>query len=218
MRVIKGLYMSLVMRLTVAGCLLFSAGSVLADKFDDTANLFRDAGASSTFFDHCYGYAVFPTIGKVGFIVGAARGNGRVYIGEDHVGDTTMTQLTAGFLAGGQGFAQIVFFQDERSFNEFSAGNFEFGANAAAVALTAGASAAAATSGPTAGASGGKKDATTAGSTYYKGMKVFTIARGGLMLEASLGGQKFSYRPVDVAAPALEPVVSDEPTQISSIQ
>ena len=192
--------MSLTKRILVTTLLLFSAGTTLADKYTDTADLFRNAGASSTFFEHCYGYAVFPTIGKAGFIVGAARGSGRVYVGDQHVGDTTMTQLTAGLLAGGQGFSQIIFFQDERAFGEFSGGNFEFGANAGAVAITAGASATAATSGATAGASGGKKDATTAGSTYHKGMKVFTIAKGGLMLEASIGGQKFSYAPANPVA------------------
>lgn len=188
--------MSLTQRLFVATLLLASAGTTFADKYSDTADLFRNAGASSSFFDSCYGYAVFPTIGKAGFIVSAARGSGRVYIGGQHVGDTTMTQVTGGLLAGAQGFSQIIFFQDERSFGEFTGGNFEFGANAGAVAVTAGASATAATSGASAGASGGKKDATTVGTSYHKGMKVFTIAKGGLMLEASVGGQKFSYRPV----------------------
>lgn len=192
--------MSLTNRFVVATLLLLSATTSLADKYSDTVDLFRNAGASNTFFDHCYGYAVFPTIGKAGFIIGAARGSGQVYVGGQHVGDTTMTQLSAGLLAGGQGFSQMVFFQDERAFGEFSGGNFEFGANASAVAITAGASATAATSGASAGASGGKKDATTAGTGYHKGMKVFTIAKGGLMLEASVGGQKFSYRTADSLA------------------
>ena len=204
--------MSLTKRILAAAILFFTAQTALADKFMETAELFRNAGASSTFFDHCYGYAVFPTIGKVGFIVGAARGSGRVYVDGQHVGDTTLTQLTAGLLAGGQGFSQIIFFQDERSFKEFTAGNFEFGANAGAVAITAGASATAATSGATAGASGGKRDAVTAGSSYHKGMKVFTIAKGGLMLEASVGGQKFSYRPVTASETA------PDATQLSAVQ
>lgn len=211
-RTIKGLYMSLTKRLMVATLLLLSAGTALADKYSDTVDLFRNAGASSTFFDHCHGYAVFPTIGKAGFIIGAARGGGQVYVAGQHVGNTTMTQVSAGLLAGGQGFSQIVFFQDERSFGEFTGGNFEFGANASAVAVTAGASATAATSGASAGASGGKKDATTAGTSYHKGMKVFTIAKGGLMLEASVGGQKFSYTPVDPgAAIEIEDSVAERP-------
>ena len=182
--------------LIAAALMMLISGSAAADKYDDTVALFQDAGASNAFFAKSYGYAVFPTIGKGGFGIGGARGKGRVYVGGNHVGNTTMTQLTIGFQIGGQGFSQIIFFEDERSFREFSGGNFEFGANASAVAITAGASASASTSGATAGASGGKNDATTAGTSYYKGMKVFTIAKGGLMYEASIGGQKFSYRPV----------------------
>ena len=94
---------------------------------------------------------------------------------------------------GGQAFSQIIFFEDERSFKEFTSGNFEFGAQASAVAITAAASASAGTTGGSAGASGGKKDATTAGK-YYKGMAIYTIAKGGLMYEAAVGGQKFSYK------------------------
>ena len=178
--------------------LLFGACVTVAekDKYEETADLFRNAGASAAFFSNNYGYAVFPTIGKGGFGVGGARGSGRVFVGGQYVGDTTMTQVTIGFQIGGQGFSQIIFFEDERSFQEFSTGNFEFGANASAVAITASASASASTTGSTAGASGGSKNATTAGQSYYKGMAIFTIAKGGLMYEASIGGQKFSYTPV----------------------
>jgi lipid-binding SYLF domain-containing protein len=167
------------------------------DKYEETADLFRNAGDSAAFFSNNYGYAVFPTIGKGGFGIGGARGSGRVFVGGQYVGDTTMTQLTVGFQIGGQGFSQIIFFEDERAFRDFTTGNFEFGANASAVAITAGASATASTTGASAGASGGMKDATTAGSSYHKGMAVFTIAKGGLMYEASIGGQKFSYTAVE---------------------
>ena len=169
------------------------ASSAWADNYSDTVDLFRNA-VSSEFFDNSYGYAVFPTIGKGGIGVGGARGEGRVYSKGAHVGDTKMTQLTIGFQLGGQAFSQIIFFEDERAFTEFTSGNFEFGAQATAVALTAGATAAATTTGVAAGASGGKNDATTSGD-YYKGMAIFTVAKGGLMYEASVGGQKFSYKP-----------------------
>ncbi len=172
----------------------FLATSAHADSYDDTITVFRQAGQSGVFFDSAYGYAVFPTIGKGGLGVGAARGSGRVFVGEEHVGDTTMTQLSIGFQAGGQAYSQIIFFEDERAYRDFASGNFEFGANASAVAITAGASATAGTTGASAGASGGQHDATTAGSSYYRGMAVFTIAKGGLMYEASVSGQKFSYR------------------------
>jgi len=169
-------------------------GSAWADDYTDTIKIFREAGASSGFFGNSYGYAVFPTIGKGGAGIGGAYGKGRVYKSGAYVGDTSMTQLTIGFQLGGQGYSQIIFFQDERAFKEFTTGEFEFGAQATAVAVTAGASATAGTVGASASASGGRRDATTAGS-YHKGMATFTVAKGGLMYEASIGGQKFSYRP-----------------------
>jgi lipid-binding SYLF domain-containing protein len=165
-----------------------------ADEYQATIDIFKQAGESSHFFNSAYGYAVFPSIGKGGVIVGGAYGTGRVYTGGRHIGDAKMTQVTLGLQLGGQSYSQIIFFQDERAFREFTGGNFEFGAQATAVAITAGASAAATTAGSSAGASGGQHDAKTVGQ-YYKGMAVFTVAKGGLMFEASLGGQKFEYIP-----------------------
>lgn len=166
-----------------------------ADEYQDTIKVFKNAGASGKFFKTAYGYAVFPTIGKGGVGIGGAYGKGRVYRGGKHVGNTSMTQLSIGFQLGGQAYSQIVFFEDKRAFDEFTSGEFEFGAQASAVAITAGASAAATTGGSSAGASGGKNNAKTFGE-YQKGMAVFTVAKGGLMYEASIGGQKFSYDPV----------------------
>jgi lipid-binding SYLF domain-containing protein len=177
--------------------LLSVSATAWGDEFTDAAALFRNAGASQAYFDSAYGYAIFPTVGKAGLGVGGARGKGRVFAEGEPVGDTTMTQLSIGFQAGGQAFSQIIFFEDRRAFEDFSADDFEFGASASAVAITAGASATAGTTGGSAGASGGKKDATTLGEGYYKGMAIFTIAKGGLMYEASVGGQKFSYQPLN---------------------
>jgi len=165
-----------------------------ADEYQDTINLFRNAGQSGSFFSTAYGYAVFPTIGKGGVGVGGAFGKGRVYAKGKYVGDTSMSQVTVGFQLGGQAYSQIIFFQDERSFKEFTSGNFAFGAEASAVAITAAAGASANTTGSSAGVSGGKNDAKNVGQ-YNKGMATFTVAKGGLMYEASIGGQKFSYKP-----------------------
>jgi len=173
---------------------LLPISQVLADEFQDTVDIFKQAGESSRYFDNAYGYAIFPSIGKGGIIVGGAYGKGRVYAQGQYTGDTEMTQVTLGLQLGGQAYRQIIFFQDERAYQEFTSGNFEFGAQATAVAVTAGASASATTAGSSAGASGGQHDATTAGG-YYKGMAVFTVAKGGLMFEASLGGQKFEFHP-----------------------
>jgi lipid-binding SYLF domain-containing protein len=169
--------------------------AVQADEYQDTINIFKNAGESSSFFDKSYGYAVFPTIGKAGFIVGGAYGEGHVYQQGSYVGNTTMTQASLGFQLGGQAYSQIIFFQDKRAFEEFTGGNFEFGADANVVAITAGASAQATTTGSSAGASGGKNNANTTASGYYKGMAIFTVAKGGLMFQAAVAGQKFSYKP-----------------------
>ena len=184
-----------IMVILVSLALITPAGNAWADKYNDTVQIFKDAGESGEFFAKSYGYAVFPTIGKGGIGIGGALGEGRVIADGKHVGNTSMAQLTIGFQLGGQVYSMIVFFQDKRAFEEYTSGNFEFSAQATAVAITAGVSAAATTAGSSAGASGGKRDATTVGA-YNKGMAVFTVAKGGLMYEAAIGGQKFSYTPL----------------------
>ena len=174
--------------------LLLPAASTLADEYSDTRKMFENAGASNL-FKSAYGYALFPTIGKGGYVVGGAYGKGRVYQGGKYIGNTDMIQATIGFQLGGSGFSQVIFFKDKRALDEFTKGNFEFGAEAQAVALTAAAGASANTAGSSATASGGKNNANTAGS-YRDGMATFTITKGGLMYEASIGGQKFSYQPL----------------------
>ena len=172
----------------------FSGPCALADPYSDTVTLFKNAGESASLFNTCYGYAVFPTIGKAGLVVGGAHGRGRVYVHGKYVGDTSVTQLSVGLQAGGQAYSQIVFFEDERSFKDFTSGDFEFGADASAVAITAAAEASAGTAGASAGASGGKRDAITAGA-YHNGLAVFTIVKGGAMYQATVAGQKFKFTP-----------------------
>ncbi len=109
-----------------------------ASKYAETIKLFQDAGESAGFFKTAYGYAVFPTIGKAGLGIGGAHGSGKVYVHGKPVGTTKMTQLSFGWQAGAQGYSLIIFFEDERAFKEFTSGNFEFGAQASAVAITAG--------------------------------------------------------------------------------
>ena len=170
-------------------------GSALADKYADTIQLFREAGQSAGFFSRSHGYAVFPTIGKGGLVIGAAGGSGQVYVNGKHVGNSSFSQLSVGFQAGGQAYSMIVFFEDERAFKEFTSGSFKFGAGASAIAITAGASAEASTTGTSAAASAGKRDASTAGG-YQKGIATFVIAKGGLMYEASIAGGGFTYEPL----------------------
>lgn len=175
--------------------LLLMAAPVYADKYSDTLATFKNAGESGRYFDDAYGYAVFPTVGEGGFVVGAALGKGHVYVHGKWTGESTMTQVSAGFQAGGKAYSQIIFFQDKRALDDFESGSFEFAAGASAVAVTAGASASAGTTGASTSASGGKNDATTSGAGYQKGMAVFSIAKGGLMYAATVAGQKFTYTP-----------------------
>ena len=169
------------------------ASPVWADEYQDTINIFKKAVESGSFFQSAYGYAVFPNIAKAGVGVGGAGGKGRVYEKGKHIGDTSMTQVTVGLQIGGQAYRQIVFFEDQRALKEFTSGRFEFGAEASAVAITVAAGAKAGTAGTTVGAKGGPQDAKATGA-YKNGMATFTVAKGGLMYEASIGGQKFSYK------------------------
>ena len=126
------------------------------------------------FFESAAGYAVYPSVGKGGLVVGAAYGKGLIIVDGKVDGRTTMTQATLGLQVGGQLYSEFIFFKDDVAIANFKRGNLEFGAQASAVAATAGAS---------------------ADTSYDKGVAVFTHAAGGLMVEGSIGGQKFTYEP-----------------------
>jgi lipid-binding SYLF domain-containing protein len=183
--------------LALVPALILSVGvahAANANSYQEAILVFKHAGASGAFFPRSYAYAVFPTVGSGALGVGGAYGKGRVYVHGVYTGDARLAQLSIGFQAGGKAYSQIIFFEDKRALDEFESGNFEFGADASVVAITAGANAGAATNGASAGASAGQNDAVTRGA-YQKGMAVFTIAKGGLMYSASIAGQKFSYSP-----------------------
>jgi lipid-binding SYLF domain-containing protein len=133
----------------------------------------KDPGIE-TFFKEATGYVVFPTVGKGGFGIGGARGKGLLYEGGAVTAVTTLTQLTLGFQWGGQAYSEYIFFEDDVALADFKRGNYELGAQASAVAVTAGAS---------------------ADANYSSGVAVFTVAKGGLMYEATVGGQKFKVEP-----------------------
>lgn len=185
--------MKLILRMVIFTLLLsLSAAQAWADKYSETKKMFSDAGIANM-FDSAYGYALFPTVGKAGFVVGGALGEGRVFEQGEYIGDVVLGQATVGFQIGASGFSQVVFFEDQRALAEFTSGNFEFGAEASAVALTAAAGASARTGGSSATASGGKNNASTAGAGYRKGMATYTITKGGAMFEVSVGGQNFKF-------------------------
>ena len=133
----------------------------------------KDPGMAKVFADS-YGYAVFPTVGKGGIGLGAARGKGYVYQRGRLIGRSTLTQITIGLQLGGQVYSEVVFFKDAAALDNFKQGKLKLDAQASAIALTARAS---------------------ADLGYRKGVAIVTMAKGGLMYEASVGGQKFSYRP-----------------------
>jgi lipid-binding SYLF domain-containing protein len=171
------------------------ANPVQADKYTDTVNVFKKSEAVQPFFKNAYGYAVFPTVGKAGIGIGGSYGTGQVYQGGKVTGEVSLIKGSIGWQLGGQAFSQMIFFEDKRAYDEFTSGNFEFDATASAVAITAGAQASAGTEGASAGASAGPATGKQAKTSYHKGMVVFTHAKGGLMYEASIGGQKFTFKP-----------------------
>jgi len=190
-------------RVSVPAVLLMAAmacasSSALAAEEDylSTIDKFKSSAQVKPFFENAYGYAVFPLIGKGGLGVGGAYGQGQVYREGKVTGKTRLVKLSFGFQAGGQGFCEIIFFKDQRAYDEFTSGEFAFDATASAVAITAGAQAQAGSTGGSAGMSAGPKSGAQVAADYRKGMAVFTQAIGGLMYEAAIGGQKFSFEPL----------------------
>jgi len=173
-----------------------SAAAAEEEDYSKTIKVFQESDVVKPFFENCYGYAVFPTIGKGGLGIGGAVGKGQVYQQGKATGKSTLIKLSIGLQAGGQAFSELIFFQDKRAYDEFTSGGFEFDATASAVAITAGAQAKAGSGGSSAGASAGPKADKQVAGTYVKGMAVFVHTLGGLMYEAAIGGQKFSFDPI----------------------
>lgn len=152
-------------------------GLTLADRARDTRAEFLAADDSvRDFFDTAAGYAVFPSVAKGAAGIGAARGRGVVFgPGREVLGSTTLTAVNIGFQLGGQAFSQVIFFETPVDLERFQRGEVEFDAGASAVAADAGA---------------------TARAAYEDGVAVFVMGEKGLMFEASIGGQSFSYQPL----------------------
>jgi lipid-binding SYLF domain-containing protein len=134
----------------------------------------KDAGLAKV-FNESAGYAVFPTVAKGGFGIGGARGKGYVYQHGSLIGRSTLTQLTVGLQAGGQAYSEVIFFKDNAALENFKKGKLKLDAQASAVALT---------------------ERAAADLAYRNGVAIVTMAEGGLMYEASVGGQKLSFHPV----------------------
>ena len=177
--------------------LLLTASVAKADSYDGTLDVFESAPELKPFFDHAYGYAVFPTVGKGGFVIGGSYGKGQLYRGGEATGKVTIAKLSLGFQMGGQAFSEIIFLQDKRAYDEFASGRFEFEATASAVIVTLGAHAQAGTTGASASAGTGPSSTNQVEYGYNKGVAVFVHPLGGLMYEAAIGGQRFTFEPFD---------------------
>ena len=177
----------------LAPCLTAEAQEV--KDYTNTLNVFKSSPVVQPFFENCYGYALFPTVGKAAFVVGGAYGEGQVYRGGKVTGSAQLMHASFGLQLGGKAFSEIVFFQDKRAYDTFTSGNFEFDAKMSAVAVTAGAQAQVGSGGKTASATAGPKTGAQAETQYKNGMATFVHAKGGLMAEMALGGQKFTFKP-----------------------
>jgi len=147
----------------------------LQENTENAMELLLESDATlEEWFDDAYGYAIFPTVGKAGIGIGGAFGKGEVYEDGDFIGEARLTQGSIGFQLGGQAYIEVIFFEKEENLENFKKSKFQLSAQASAVAAAEGAS---------------------ANAKYEHGVAIFTVAKGGLMYEASVGGQKFKYIP-----------------------
>ena len=146
---------------------------IVADAKQAKADFIRVDGLMKNIFNNAYGYVIFPNVGKGAIGIGGAAGNGAVFQKGVLIGMAKMTQVTIGFQWGGQAYREVIFFETKAGLDRFKENNLEFSAQASAVAATAGAS---------------------ANVKYKNGVMIFSQIKGGLMYEASVGGQKFKFR------------------------
>jgi lipid-binding SYLF domain-containing protein len=162
----------------VAGCSGWNpdkSSNTSVDESEVTIARFKKMDPSlNTFFNKAYAFAVFPNIGKGAIVIGGAYGKGKVYRNGRVIGSTSMTQVTVGAQLGGQGYSELIFFKDQAAFDQFKSENLKFDAQVSAVAVKYGGAASA---------------------SYSKGVAVFVMTKAGLMFEASVGGQAFTYTP-----------------------
>ena len=147
---------------------------LIEDSKEAKADFIKTDGLMQSLFANSYGYVIFPNVGKGAIGVGGAAGNGIVYESGKTIGSAKMKQVSVGFQFGGQAYREVIFFENSEALDRFKQDKFEFSAQASAVAATKGAS---------------------ANVKYSNGVMIFTQQKGGLMYEASIGGQKFSYTP-----------------------
>jgi lipid-binding SYLF domain-containing protein len=157
---------------------------------NETIDLFKKSDPNlGKFFGSAIGYAIFPSVGKGAFIVGGAAGSGCLYEGGAIIGEAKLGQVTIGLQLGGQSYAEVIFFESRDAIDAFKGNSFELSAQVSAVAAASGAS---------------------ANAKYRLGVLVFTLAKTGLMYEASVGGQKFTFKPM-AADSSAKPKEAEKP-------
>lgn len=168
---------------TFAICMLIAFGAysqtkkdqkLMGDADDAKAALIKADPSLTHYFDNAGGYVLFPNVGKGGFIIGGASGNGVVYEEGVAVGMADLKKLDIGLQAGGQAIIEVIFFETALDLSRFKEGNFKFSAEATAVAVESG---------------------VAANAKYDSGVATFALPKAGLMASASVGGQKFGYEP-----------------------
>lgn len=157
---------------TIANCQTDKDKKLISDCMEGKQDFIHTDSLMSNLFSNAYGYVIFPNIGKGGMGVGGATGNGIVYEKGKMIGRAKMTQVSIGFQFGGQAYREVIFFEDQSTLDRFKENKIEFSAQASAVAATKGAS---------------------TNVKYTNGVLIFTQQKGGLMYEASIGGQKFNF-------------------------
>lgn len=148
---------------------------IINDSKNARAAFVKSDPSMENLFKHAAGYAIFPNVGKGAVGLGGAAGKGAVHANGEMVGTAQMVQVTVGAQAGGQAYREIVFFENKDALDHFMKNKLEFSGQASAIAVKSGAA---------------------ANANYRNGVVVFSQEKGGLMLEASLGGQKFTYKPL----------------------
>lgn len=146
---------------------------MIADCESARTEFIKTDGLMRNLFEKAHAYVLFPNVGKGGLIVGGSLGNGIVYQKGEIIGKAKLTQITAGFQGGGQSYREVIFFENEESLKRFQENKIEFSAGVSAVVANEGAA---------------------ANQKYQNGVLIFTHVKGGLMIEASVGGQKFNYQ------------------------
>ncbi|MBU2905942.1 lipid-binding SYLF domain-containing protein [Arenibacter algicola] len=175
MKIFKSLTLALILIVTgLAYSQKNDTNKLLADAENAKQKMIQQDQGLKKFFNNASGYVIFPNVGEGGLIVGAASGKGIVYEKGNSVGIASLKKLDIGVQAGGQALAQVIFFETKEALNEFKTDDYAFSAEVSAVVIESGAS---------------------QNANYNDGVVVFTMPKAGLMVDASVGGQKFDYEP-----------------------